>query len=773
MQGFYQRAADNPLAPPPLCDDQLGYYDLDEIQQVYTNIGQAERKMALLVEGIHCAACVWLIEHHLKQLTGILSARVNLTGRKLIIEWDNQQIQLSQILHSLADIGYLATPYHEDQATKSLKKQHRLLLYRMAVAAFAMMNLFWISIALYAGADEGKYQLLFHWVGLLLATPTLIYSGWPFYQGAWRGIKNRQLSMDLPIAIGASISWLYSAWITISQSAGAVYFDTVVNFLFVILLGRYLESIFKTHAVSATQRLLDLQPKMATLVEEHQEQIVAIQSIKKGQFIRVKSGENIPVDGVVKEGTSHIDESMLSGESKSVAKTRGDLVYAGTINQQGSLLIEVQKTMQQTALGQIIGLVEEAQTSKAPIQCTADKIVPWFVGLTLLFATITFFYWLSVDFEKALMAATAVLIITCPCAFGLATPMSIAVASGLGARQGLLIKNGAVLESLAHIQQIVFDKTGTLTLGQPKINAIFNDQVFCHNMKKINTVFIPLIQQMNALEIHSEHAIARAIKDLAIPYPLNKALVIKDFISQSGYGIKGEIEQQIILIGNQKWLKKHQIQCLNKHLEIIKEIEQNGASPIHVAINGHEVAILAIQDPLRDDAQDCLKKLQQQQIKLTLLTGDKLSVAQQTAQKLTDKIQVIAEVLPQDKLQVIKDLQQQGTVAMVGDGVNDAAALVQADIGIALGSGTDVSIASADIVLMKQSLKQVNQVILLARQTLQTIRQNIGISITYNIIMVPLAMMAMVTPLIAAIAMPISSLLVITNAARINRVFKH
>ncbi len=768
MEGFYQRTLEGTLlAPPPPLPDQLAHYDIEEIQADYTDITHDLRELDLLIEGIHCAACVWLIENRLNQIRGVQNARVNLTGRRLKLSWFHSQIALSQILHTLAEIGYIGTPYSEDSATLSLKKQNRALLYRMAVAGFGMMNLLWISIALYSGADQGGYRTLFHWVGLLLATPVLLYSGAPFFKGAWQGIKNRHPNMDLPIAIGAFISWAYSVWITVSQSAGHVYFDTVVNFLFVILVGRYLEAIFKNKAVSTTQRLLYLQPKTALLVLPNEDKRVPIKSIQSGDLIRIKPGEAVAVDGIIKEGVSYLDEAMLTGESKAVKKQKGMVVFAGTINEKGSLLVEVQKTLTQSMLGQMIALVEQAQASKAPIQCTADKIVPWFVGITLSLALLTFIYWLPIDFEKALMAATSVLIITCPCAFGLATPLSIAVASGIGAKHGILIKNGAVLETLSHIPHFIFDKTGTLTTGKAQITQIRGD--FTWKGDKMSPETKRFLQKISAIEAHSEHPIAKAILALN---PDVKSIKVSDFQSQAGQGVSARINGQLICIGQAQWFAQQQIHHLEQHDAIVSEYEAQAMSPVHIAIDDQEVAILAFQDPLRAEAAELIQYLQQQQIQITLLSGDKQSIVEKIAQQLGQNIKVIGEVLPQDKMQVVIELQKNQGVAMVGDGINDAPALVQADVGIALESGTDVSIASADIVLMHQGLMPVAKAHKLAKTTLTTIRQNMIISLAYNVIMIPLAIMAIITPLIAAIAMPISSLLVIANAARINRFLK-
>jgi len=766
LEGFYQRTPEGQLlSPPPEPPSDLTLYDLDEVQAEFVGELADQRDIHLLVEGIHCAACVWLIERSLTPMKGVLSANVNLSGRRLHLRWDNQRVALSQILQALAEIGYRAVPYDHDAAEGALKKQNRSLLFRMAFAGFAMMNLLWISIALYSGADKSEFRNLFHWVGFALATPTLFYSGWPFLKGAWSGLRQLRLGMDLPIAIGATSTWAYSVYVTTNPSStGDVYFDTVVNFLFVILVGRHLESLSKRHAVSATQRLLDLQPRVASVLREGKEQIVPVRSIKVAEHVLIKPGASIPVDGCVLEGVSAVDESMLSGESQPLKKQPGDQVSAGTINRQGALTVEVQGTLRNTALGRIISLVEEAQASKAPIQCMADRIVPWFVGITLLLATLTFTYWYQQDFELALMAATSVLIITCPCAFGLATPMAIAVASGLGARNGILVKNGEALETLSSINHFVFDKTGTLTEGRLSVSKIINLPGIDQDA---------LIKRIAILESRSEHSIARAIIDKAEQLGLKQEQArLEQFHYEPGYGVKGEVDGLAFICGTQAWLNKQAITADAALLNDAQNYEAQGMSCVHVAQAGKHVAIMVVADRLRKQARPLINALRQQGMQLTLLTGDRQQVAEVIAKELGG-MRVIAEVLPQDKDAAIQSLQAQGErVAMVGDGINDASALIRADVGMAVGSGTDVSMESADIILLQDDLEKINLAVQLSRRTLKTIRQNIGISLLYNTIMVPLAMMTFITPLLAAISMPISSLLVIGNAARIRTLFK-
>jgi P-type Cu2+ transporter len=773
LEGFYRRTPEGEiLGPPPDPPKDLAIYDLDAVQEEFTDVACETREINLLIEGIHCAACVWLIEKGLESLPGVEEARVNLTGRRLRVRWNNARLHLSRILGRLADIGYAGTPFDPDAAEGSIGRENRNLLFRLAWAGFAMMNLMWISIALYSGADRGEFRDLFHWIGLLLATPTLAYSGGPFFKGAWLGIKNGRPNMDLPIAIGVSTTYGYSFYVTVSGSAtGAVYWDTVVNFLFVILVGRYLEGISRRRAVAATQRLFDLQPKVATRVQGGDEEIVPVRALKIGESVLVRPGERIPIDGVVLSGQSGIDESMLTGESRPVFKVVDDRVAAGTINGAGVLTVSITALLRETALGRIIRLVEDAQASRAPIQRLADRVVPWFVIATLGLAAITFVGWMTVDVGSAIMAATAVLIITCPCAFGMATPMAVAVASGLGAARGILIKNGAVLERLSSIQHVVFDKTGTLTEGRPMVVGLCNAN---GHWRTLDPETITLteserskLRHFGALERLSEHPAALAIVDLCARTDLGVGGLSVDSVEVApGQGIKGRVEGAVILIGTLDWLMCHGVEPLPVE-ERGGDADAGDRTEIHCAMNGREVLRLRIQDRLRPRAADIVARLRRQGIRVTLLTGDRREVAERIAAQLGG-IEVIADVLPEEKERTIASLQREGQrVAMVGDGVNDAPALVRADVGIAMGSGTDVSIASADIVLMSSELPRVVESFELARRTLRSIRQNIGISILYNLIMVPLAMAGVVTPLVAAISMPLSSLAVIGNSARI------
>ena len=763
LQSFYRKTpAGETLTPPKEVPAELASYDSDEVQADYIEKLGEERTIHLLIEGIHCAACVWLIEHSLAKVEGVISADVNLTTKRLLVRWNNQQISLSAILQSLAKIGYAALPFDLDTAEGALARRHRGLLYRMAFAGFAMMNLMWISIALYSGADQGEFRNWFQWIGFLIATPTLFYAGFPFLRNAVLGLRRQYLTMDLPIAIGAMATYSYSTYITIlNPPHGEVYFDTVVNFIFVILVGRYLEAISKKQALSATHRLLELQPKLATVITDSGNKIVPVRSVIIGDHVLVKPGEKLPVDGMIVDGQSAVDESMLTGESIPILKTINDKVVAGSINGEGAFTVKTEQVLRNTALAKIVALMEAAQASKAPIQSLTDKVVPWFVFITLTLALATFAYWNQFDFELALLAATSVLIITCPCAFGLATPMSVAVATGVGANRGILIKQGAALEALSQLTHIVFDKTGTLTEGKLRV---VNIEVFADLSAD------KLLSLAASVEQRSEHSIAVAIQQTAKDKQLN-LYPVTDFISSPGEGISATVDGKQLLVGTQAWLLQHQIKGEQQQARI-NDLEQQGVSCVFIAIDGVLSGLFGLVDELRSDVKKVIEELQKQNIKITVLSGDKKSVVMAVTAGLGD-INRQAEVKPKDKANTIRQLQKQGDiVAMVGDGVNDAPALIQADIGIALASGTDVSIESADIVLSHNELQQVAQARRLATKTLRTIKQNILLSMSYNIIMVPLAMMALVSPIVAALTMPVSSLLVIANAARIRRLFE-
>jgi len=755
------------MAPPPDAPTDIDQYDLDEVQQEFTKtLADGTRQARLMVEGIHCAACVWLIEKALSGMAGITKAEVNLVHHRLLLQWQPDTVSLPKIMSRLAALGYAAVPFNLENIEGALHQQNRQLLFRLGFAGFGAMNIMWISIALYAGAFSGisaEYRQFFHWVSLAIATPVLLYSGGPILLSAWRGLRQARLSMDLPISIGALATFGYSLWQTI-QGDEHVYFDTVVAFLFVILIGRYLEALARRNASSATLRLLELQPRMATrLTADGNEERVAVRKLKPGDHLRIKPGDKVPADGIVIEGHSHIDESMLTGESHPVHKQVNSRIAGGTVNGENPLIMQVEATGSATVLARIIHLVESAQGSKAHIQRLADRIVPWFVATTLALAGATFFYWWTqAGFDTALLAATAVLIITCPCALGLATPMAIAVSTGFAARHGVLVRNGEALERLSEITHVVLDKTGTLTTGHMRVTEIIAS-------KNQST----LLQLAGALERHYSHPLAAAIcasvEEKALPFPASC-----DQQLLPGMGIGGLVDGQQIWVGNQRLMQKHQINIPEHITESCRLIESDMAVPVLVAADGQCIGLMRIEDQLRQGAFELVAGLDEQGLGITLLSGDSKAAANrlqlQLCEHTTRPIHVVGGVLPEHKASHVATLQQQGEhVLMAGDGINDAPALAQADISIAMGSGTDVSMECSDIVLMGSDLQRIPWAIMLGARALKTIRQNLSLSLAYNIILVPVAMAAWVTPVFAALAMPVSSLLVIGNAMLIRR----
>ncbi|RLA06319.1 MAG: heavy metal translocating P-type ATPase [Gammaproteobacteria bacterium] len=766
LQGFYDRVqSNNPLSPPPPnTNNNNNIFDLPEVLDEYITIDNDDfHKIKLLVEGIHCAACVWLIEKALNDIDGVKKIAVNLSSKSLMLKWNPSVIKLSHISQILQSIGYKTHIYDNSDANYQMEQSNRKKLYRIIFAGFAMMNLLWISISLYSGADEGEYRNWFHILGFLLATPTLFYSGFDFLKGAFLSIKIKHLNMDVPVSIGAVATWSYSTYITFfNPTIGDVYFDTVVNFIFVILIGRYLESSARARAIFSTQRLVNLQPTNATLINNNIEKITQVRLLKIGECVIVRPGEKIPIDGIIKSGLSDINEASITGESIPVIKKNGDFVYAGTINTNGVLIVEIKQILQHSTLGKIIELVERLQESKPPIQNITDKIVPWFVFITLSLSVITFFIWVGVDFEKALLSSVSVLIITCPCAFGLATPMAVAVASGISAKFGILIKDSTSFETLSSIKHFVFDKTGTLTTGKLTIKNLFLAQDITENY---------FYKIAYSLEKNSKHPVAQAVINKATELNIDNHYTLDNFKSYPGLGVAAIMDNNTkIFMGKYDFLKNNKINISKKCNNFIKQKTIKNSTNVFLGVDNLCIGIITLTDSIVHNASDVLKKLSQHNIELNLLTGDKKEVAMNLRQQLAVNIKIYADLLPEDKKNKIKELQKNNNnkIAMVGDGINDAPALMQADVGIGMGNSDDIALQSSDIILLQNKLEHIHLLISLSKQTIKTIKQNIGLSVLYNIIMVPLAMASFVTPLVAAIAMPISSLLVILNAGLIN-----
>ncbi len=766
LSDFYGRENYQPSgAPPPEIADALSEYDLADVQGTFVTIlNNGCKEATLLIEGIHCAACVWLIEKVMHQIKGVVKAEVNLAHHRLLLRWDGDAVPLSTLLQRLAQMGYAAVPFNEEAAEGQYKRKNRALLFRMAFAGFGAMNIMWISIALYAGAFSGidlAHKYFFQWVSFWIGTAVLLYSGSPFFTAAWAGVKRGYLTMDLPIALGALMTWSYSTWIA-WYGLGEVYFDTLVTFLFVILIGRYLEGASKRNAASAAMKLMQLQPRMANrMLQNGAVERVSVQALQRGDLLRITPGDKIPADGVIVDGHGHVDESMLSGESLPLAKGSGASVVAGSVNGDGAFTMRVEGVGSETALANIVALVEAAQGSRAEVQQLADRIVPWFVAVTLLLALITFLYWFSVDLHTAVLAAVSVLIITCPCALGLATPMGIAAAVGVGAKHGVLVRHGHALERMSKVSHVVFDKTGTLTVGKMEITSVWS---------RDGEVDM-LLQKCAAVEQFSSHPIAKAVMKATRQWPL---IAAEGFAMDVGYGVSAMVKDRRIAIGSHAFMVHLACELPDAGLQWLQEVASKPGMVVWVAEDDQVMGIIHLRDQLREDARPLLQQLIVEGVRVTMLTGDTALAAEGLRDALGVEMSIVAGVHPDEKLRYIQQLQDCGEVVlMIGDGVNDAPALAASDVSMAMGSGMDVSMACADMILVGSRLSRVAWAMALSTIAMRTIRHNLMFSLGYNVILLPMAMAALITPVFAAIAMPISSLLVIGNAVWIRQRMRH
>ncbi len=603
---------------------------------------------------------------------------------------------------------------------------------------------------------------------LILTTPVIFISGKRFFKIFWNNLKHFTADMNSLVAVGTGAAFSFSVLITLfpelilkANEIPHVYFDTTVVIITLILMGKWLEARAKTKTGSAIKKLIALKPKTALIKTADGEKIINVTELKNGDIVIVKPGEKIPADGKIKSGYSTVDESMLTGESFPVEKTEDDKIFGGTINKSGSFEFEVTATGIDSVLGKIITLVEEAQGSKAPIQKLADKVAAVFVPIVIVIAVITFIVWFIVGgddaFTKALINFVAVLIIACPCAMGLATPTALIVGIGKGAENGILIKDGEHLELAHKIRTVLFDKTGTITEGKPFVSKVVSNG-YDEN---------ELIKLVASLEKRSEHPLAEAI----VNYAKSKAISTTDpekFESTTGFGLTGIVENKKIIIGNKNFLSNYNLTS-NDFADKADQLSSEGKTVVHVAIDGKSSGIIAIEDPIKNTSAEAIKELKRLNIKTIMITGDNKRNAEHIAKQLgIDDFE--AEVLPEDKANIVSKYQKQGEIiAMVGDGINDAPALAQADVGIAVGTGTDVAIETGDIVLIKGDLMGVAKAIKLSKATIRTIKQNLFWAFIYNTVGIPLAAIGWLNPMFAALAMAFSSVSVVTNSLRLKK----
>lgn len=740
------------------------------------NAGQHIATMTLPVQGMTCASCVTRVEKALKKVDGVQEASVNLASEKAKVEFDPAKVNVEQLRAAVADAGYsLVLPEaesrqsadagtHESVTLRQLKKE--LLLagsLTVPIMVISMVSMFESYTSLSPLSLEQTNKLL-----LLLTTPVLFISGKRFFKGFWSALKHFSADMNTLVAVGTGAAFAFSTIAVLFPEAfghaghkGHVYFDTTATIITLILLGKLLEAKAKSRASDAIRKLMGLQPKTARVVRDGVEQDVSINDVVVGEEVIVRPGEKMPVDGVVLSGTTTVDESMVTGESMPVEKGVGGKVIGGTINKNGSITMRALAIGKDTLLAHIARLVEEAQGSKAPIQNLADKIASVFVPIVIGVAVMTFAIWYLVadaGFNPALVNFIAVLIIACPCALGLATPTAIMVGTGRGANLGILIKNADSLERAHRIHTIVLDKTGTITEGKPTVTDVvafdgFDDET--------------VLKHAASLERKSEHPLGQAI----VEYASRRNVTIVEteaFQSLTGFGVAGVIDGLPVAVGNPALLKEYAIHVNGKE-DALARFAAEGKTPILVAIDAKPAGIIAIADTIKPTSREAIERMKQIGLEVVMITGDNERTAQAIARKAgIDR--VIADVLPQDKARHVQELKANGkTVAMVGDGINDAPALAQADVGIAIGTGTDIAMEAADVTLMRGDLMSIVDAIRLSSATLRTIKQNFFWAFVYNIVGIPLAAFGLLDPMIAAAAMAFSSVSVVSNSLRLKR----
>lgn len=729
-------------------------------------------KKTYSIKGMHCASCVRGIEEALKKVPGVSSAVVSLPAETALVDLDPNKVTDEQIVSAVSSVGYKAMIQEgvesTDQVQSEKQKELNSLKKKVVVSLFFGALIFWGS---FPGLMDFAPPLLQNFFfQLILATIVQFWAGLGFYRATIPALRHRTANMDTLIAIGTSAAYGYSFVVTIFPQVIAgtgiepiPYFDVSVIVIGLILLGRYFEAKAKAGTSEAIKKLIGLQAKTARIVKDGKEVDVPIESVVVGNVIRVRPGEKIPVDGEIVEGESSVDESMISGESIPIDKQKGDKVIGGTINKTGTFTYKATKVGSDTVLAQIIKLVGEAQASKAPIQRIVDLISSYFVPIVIMLAIVTFVVWYVFGpvpaFLLAMLNTVAVLIIACPCAMGLATPTAIVVGVGKGAEKGILIKDAESLEIAHKINTVIFDKTGTLTHGKPVVTDVVGD----------------VLQMAASLEKGSEHSLAEAIVQKAESEGLALSAV-EGFQAIAGHGVEGRIGKDKVVLGNRKLMEKENISINDLRFKI-EELEGQGKTVMVLGVGKKASGLIAVADTLKEDAKEAIEKLQKMGVEVAMITGDNERTASAIAKQVGIK-RVLAEVLPDQKEAEVKKIQGEGkVVAMVGDGINDAPALASANIGIAMGSGTDVAIESAGITLVSKDLRSVVSAIELSKKTMRTIRMNLFWAFGYNVALIPVAMGVLypfsgilLNPILASGAMALSSISVVSNSLLLKRV---
>lgn len=737
------------------------------------------KEETFVIDGMTCASCVINVENAVKKLQGVETAVVNLTTEKMTVDYNPDVVSESQIEQAVADAGYGATVFDPSTTKSQTERQSEAtqnMWYKFLWSAVFALPLLYLSMGSMMGlwvpdiVNMSLHPMIYGLVQMVLTLPVMHF-GRRFYVNGFRTLFKGHPNMDALVALATSAAFLYSLYgiyhiaLGHAHHAHELYFESVAVILTLITLGKYFETLSKGRTSDAIQKLMKLSAKEATVIRDGVEQAIPIEEVVIGDRILVKPGEKIPVDGVVLSGHSAIDESMLTGESIPVEKVADDKVYGASINGAGVLTIQAEKVGDETLLAQIIKLVEDAQQTKAPIAKIADRVAGVFVPTVIGIAFVSALFWyfvMSQTFVFSMTVAIAVLVIACPCALGLATPTAIMVGTGRGAENGILYKRGDTLENAHHIDTIVFDKTGTITQGKPQVVDIFAYQGTAKD----------LLAQVASIEKLSEHPLSQAIVEKASAYQV-ELVEVTNFTSLTGLGLTADLAGQILYVGNRKLMEEQGVD-LSAAEQAVQAATEQGQTPIFISANANLLGLITVADLVKEDSKTTVAKLEEMGIDVVMLTGDNAKTAQAIANQVGIKT-VISEVLPDQKSQAIQNLQSQGKiVAMVGDGINDAPALVTADIGIAVGSGTDIAIESADIILMKPEISDVIKALSISRYTIRVIKENLFWAFIYNILAIPVAMGLLhlfggplLNPMIAGLAMGFSSVSVVLNALRL------
>ncbi len=727
------------------------------------NKTSALQTSTLKISGMHCASCSTILTRALQKVDGVKSAVVNYSTEKGTVTFDSAKTNDQELVQAVQKKGYGAEvlgeenyAHEEKLRAKEIQKLKTKLITSSALALPALIIGMFLTILPY------KEYIL--WA---LSTPIQFYIGYPFYRGTWAALKNKSANMDSLIAIGTSAAYFYSVYATLFTSGGHQYFEISAILITLVLLGKYLETLAKGKTSQAIAKLVKMGAKTATVIRKGKEMNISIEEVVVGDIVMVKPGEKIPVDGIIIEGHSSIDESLVTGESMPIGKKKGDTVIGSTINKQGAFTFKATKVGKDTTLARIVKLIEDAQGKKAPIQRFADQVSAYFVPIVIGIALFTFLVWFFIagaKLEFALITAVAVLVIACPCALGLATPTSIMVGTGKGAAHGILIKGGDALEAAHKIKFVVFDKTGTITKGKPEVTEVIPSKGT--NERKI-------LEIAASLEKNSEHPLAEAIVQQAKLKNISLKRVSR-FQTLIGRGVKAKISSKEYHLGNVRLMKEKKV-LLSSFSSTIENLEGEGKTVMVLAEGKKVLGLIAVADEIKEDSPLAVAMLKRMGIISYMITGDNRRTAQAIAKKAgIDKF--FAEVLPEDKVAHVKELQKRGKVAMVGDGLNDAPALAQADIGIAMGSGTDVAMETGNIVLMRNSLPDVPRAIKLSKMTMAKIKQNMFWALFYNVLGIPIAAGVLypftgwlLNPMFAGGAMALSSVSVVTNSLLLRR----